>query len=36
MPHYGLLRNYRFQEGNEDIRGTTLYGVKDEKLGKDR
>jgi hypothetical protein len=34
MAHYGLLRNYKFAESAEDIRGATLYGVNDEKLGK--
>jgi len=34
MAHYGLLRNYRFAESTDDIRGTTLYGRNDEKLGK--
>jgi sporulation protein YlmC with PRC-barrel domain len=36
MPHYGLLRDYRFDdEGTaEDIRGSKLYGLNDEKLGK--
>jgi len=34
MPHYGLLGEYRFREATDDIRGTTLYGVNDEKLGK--
>ena len=36
MPHYGLLRDYRFDdEGTaDDIRGAKLYGVDDEKLGK--
>jgi hypothetical protein len=34
MAHYGLLRNYKFAESAEDVRGATLYGVNDEKLGK--
>src|SRR6267143_6662655 len=37
MAHCGLLRNYRFSDSSEaaeDIRGATLYGVNDEKLGK--
>lgn len=36
MPHYGLLRNYRFEDLNteDDIRGATIYGRNDEKLGK--
>ena len=35
MAQYGLLRDYRFTEATEeDIRGSKLYGVNDEKLGK--
>jgi sporulation protein YlmC with PRC-barrel domain len=34
MSHYGLLKDYRLREDAEDIRGTTLYGRHDEKLGK--
>jgi hypothetical protein len=36
MPHYGLLRDYRFEDLNteEDIRGAAIYGRNDEKLGK--
>jgi len=36
MPHYGLLRDYRFEdEGTaDDIRGAKIYGRDDEKLGK--
>ncbi len=34
MPHYGLLGDYQFRDAAEDIRGTTLYGFGDEKLGK--
>ena len=34
MAHYGLLRNYRFEESADDIRGASLYGRDDEKLGK--
>src|ERR1700751_1398465 len=34
MSHYGVLGNYRFQEAADDIRGTHLYGLEDEKLGK--
>ena len=34
MSHYGVLGDYRFKEAAEDIRGTTLYGAGDEKLGK--
>jgi sporulation protein YlmC with PRC-barrel domain len=34
MAHYGRLREYRFSDDVDDIRGATLYGVDDEKLGK--
>jgi hypothetical protein len=34
MSHYGLLKDYKLRETAEDIRGTTLYGLQDEKLGK--
>ena len=34
MSHYGLLKDYRLSETAEDIRGTILYGMRDEKLGK--
>lgn len=36
MAHYGLLRDYRFDdEGTaDDIRGAKIYGQDDEKLGK--
>ncbi|HUK49316.1 MAG TPA: PRC-barrel domain-containing protein [Terriglobales bacterium] len=36
MPHYGLLRDYRFEDLNtaDDIRGASIYGRNDEKLGK--
>lgn len=36
MPHFGLLRDYRFEDLNteDDIRGATIYGRNDEKLGK--
>jgi hypothetical protein len=33
MAHYGLLREYRFSDDVDDIRGATL-GVSNEKLGK--
>ena len=34
MPHYGMLREYRFDEGGAgDIRGTRIYGPDDERLG---
>ena len=34
MANYGMLRNYRFTDTAEDIRGSKLYGLNDEKLGK--
>src|SRR5205085_750646 len=36
MAHYGLLRDYRFEDLNteDDIRGSNVYGRNDEKLGK--
>jgi uncharacterized protein YrrD len=34
MAQSGMLRDYRFTEAAEDIRGSQLYGVNDEKLGK--
>jgi sporulation protein YlmC with PRC-barrel domain len=36
MAHYGLLRNYRFDDLGtaDDIRGWNIYGRHDEKLGK--
>ena len=34
MAHYGRLRDYRFSGDVDDIRGSSLYGVDDEKLGK--
>jgi PRC-barrel domain len=34
MPHYGLLGNYISDDPAKDIRGRTLYGTNDEKLGK--
>jgi hypothetical protein len=33
MAQYGMLRDYRFTEAAEDIRGSKLYGLNDEKLG---
>jgi len=33
MPHYGTLRDYRFED-IDDVRGAEVYGVNDEKLGK--
>jgi len=34
MAQHGMLRDYRFTEAAEDIRGSKLYGLNDEKLGK--
>src|ERR1700751_5589105 len=34
MAHYGVLRDYKFSESANDIRGSKLYGLNDEKLGK--
>lgn len=34
MAHYGILRSTTIAETGEDIRGSHLYGVNDEKLGK--
>jgi sporulation protein YlmC with PRC-barrel domain len=37
MAHYGTLRDYRFQDTDkirDDIRGSKVYGINDEKLGK--
>jgi len=37
MAHYGTLRDYRFSDtdaAKDDIRGSKVYGVDDEKLGK--
>jgi hypothetical protein len=34
MAHYGRLGNYQFPDAAEDIRGATLYGLNDDKLGK--
>jgi len=33
MAHYGTLREFRFKEDVEDIRGSDVYGRDDEKLG---
>jgi len=33
MAIYGNLRDYRFENDAQDIRGATVYGVNDEKLG---
>jgi hypothetical protein len=34
MSHYGILRDVAVTQTGEDIRGSHLYGVNDEKLGK--
>jgi hypothetical protein len=34
MAHYGTLQDAPIFEANEDIRGTHVYGLNDEKLGK--
>ena len=34
MAQCGMLRDYRFTDATEDIRGSKLYGLNDEKLGK--
>lgn len=34
MAHLGTLRDYRFENDKEDIRGAELYGRDDKKLGK--
>ncbi|MGD0987502.1 MAG: PRC-barrel domain-containing protein [Candidatus Sulfotelmatobacter sp.] len=34
MANFGMLREYRFTDSAEDIRGSKLYGLDDEKLGK--
>jgi sporulation protein YlmC with PRC-barrel domain len=34
MSHYGTLKETRFENASEDIRGSHLYGLNDEKLGK--
>ena len=34
MAHYGTLREYQFAGDIDDVRGASLYGVDDEKLGK--
>ena len=37
MAHYGTLREYRFSDTDavkDDIRGSSVYGVDDDKLGK--
>jgi len=32
--HYGMLRDFRFSDDVDDIRGSALYGADDDKLGK--
>jgi hypothetical protein len=34
MANFGMLREYRFTDPAEDIRGAKLYGLDDEKMGK--
>jgi len=34
MAHYGMLRDYRFSDDVDDIRGATLHGRNGDKLGK--
>lgn len=34
MAKYGTLRDYQFTDASDDIRGSHLYGLNDEKLGK--
>ena len=34
MAHYGTLKDTRIGDAAEDIRGSHLYGLNDEKLGK--
>jgi hypothetical protein len=34
MAHYGVLGKYEIPESTEDIRGASLYGTNDDKLGK--
>jgi sporulation protein YlmC with PRC-barrel domain len=34
MAQYGTLQNFKLQNAAEDIRGSHMYGVNDEKLGK--
>ena len=34
MAHLGTLRDYRFEDQADDIRGSALYGRNDDKLGK--
>ena len=34
MAHYGMLRDYRFSDDVDDVRGANLYGPDHDKLGK--
>ena len=34
MAHFGTLRDYAFSEPIDDVRGATVYGLEDEKIGK--
>ena len=34
MPHYGTLKDARFADAADDIRGSHLHRLNDEKLGK--
>ena len=34
MAHVGTLGSHRFSQGVDDIRGATVYGAEDEKIGK--
>ena len=34
MAHVGTLRDFRFQNSTDDVRGAALYGRDEEKLGK--
>ena len=34
MAHFGTLRDFRFENSTDDIRGAALYGRDDEKLGR--
>jgi len=33
MPHFGTLQDYTFKESADDVRGASLYGLNDDKLG---
>ena len=34
MDHYGMLRDYRFSDNVDNVRGASLYGADGDKLGK--